>query len=83
MPPSPSMQPKASVVVVGAGIMGASVAYHLAARGVTDILIIDRTPGPMHRMRLRKPYGLRRAAPARSRRTSGRIAGPTLAQARA
>jgi NADH dehydrogenase FAD-containing subunit len=32
MPPSPSMQPKASVVVVGAGIMGASVAYHLALR---------------------------------------------------
>lgn len=40
------MQPKASIVVVGAGIMGASVAYHLAARGVTDILILDRTPGP-------------------------------------
>jgi len=37
---------KASVVIVGAGIMGASVAWHLAARGWRDILLLDRSPGP-------------------------------------
>lgn len=30
------------VVVVGGGIMGASIAYHLAARGVTDVLLLER-----------------------------------------
>jgi glycine/D-amino acid oxidase-like deaminating enzyme len=29
------------VVIVGAGVMGASVAYHLAARGRRDVLVID------------------------------------------
>lgn len=32
----------AQVVIVGAGIMGASIAYHLAARGCTDILILEK-----------------------------------------
>jgi sarcosine oxidase subunit beta len=36
----------APVVVVGAGVMGASVAYHLAARGWRDVLIVDRSDGP-------------------------------------
>jgi sarcosine oxidase subunit beta len=33
----------ASVVIVGAGVMGASVAYHLAARGWRDVLVLDRS----------------------------------------
>jgi sarcosine oxidase, subunit beta len=37
---------RASVVIIGAGVMGASVAYHLAARGWRDILILDRSSGP-------------------------------------
>src|SRR5690242_15881124 len=32
----------ASVVIIGAGIVGASIAYHLAARGCTDILILEK-----------------------------------------
>jgi sarcosine oxidase subunit beta len=36
----------ASVVIVGAGVMGASVAYHLAARGWRDVLLVDRSNGP-------------------------------------
>jgi sarcosine oxidase, subunit beta len=36
------VSPHASVVVVGAGIIGASVAYHLAVRGVTDVLVLER-----------------------------------------
>lgn len=36
----------ASVVVVGAGVMGASAAYHLAARGRREVLVLDRAAGP-------------------------------------
>lgn len=32
----------AEVVIIGAGIMGCSIAYHLAARGVRDVLVIER-----------------------------------------
>jgi sarcosine oxidase, subunit beta len=35
-----------SVLVVGAGVVGASVAWHLAARGETNVLVIDAAPGP-------------------------------------
>jgi len=35
----------ADVVVLGAGVMGASVAWHLARRGV-NVLVLDRGPGP-------------------------------------
>ena len=37
---------RADVVVVGGGVMGASVAHHLAERGVRDILVLDRGPAP-------------------------------------
>src|SRR3984957_18035352 len=36
------MRDRADVVIVGAGIMGLSIAYHLAARGTTRITVIDR-----------------------------------------
>jgi sarcosine oxidase, subunit beta len=36
----------APVVIVGAGVMGASVAYHLGARGWGDVLLVDRSDGP-------------------------------------
>lgn len=36
----------ASVVIIGAGVMGASVAYHLGARGWRDVLVLDRSGGP-------------------------------------
>jgi sarcosine oxidase, subunit beta len=32
----------AEVVIVGGGCMGASVAYHLARRGVTDVVVVER-----------------------------------------
>jgi sarcosine oxidase, subunit beta len=35
-----------AVAVVGGGVMGASVAYHLAAAGQRDVLVLDRAPGP-------------------------------------
>jgi sarcosine oxidase subunit beta len=37
------MRDHADVVIVGAGIMGLSIAYHLAARGVTDVTVVDRS----------------------------------------
>lgn len=36
------MRDRADVVVVGAGIMGLSIAYHLARLGKTDVLVVDK-----------------------------------------
>lgn len=38
--------PTADVVIIGGGVVGASVAYHLAARGVGDVLVLERGAGP-------------------------------------
>ncbi|MDN5656030.1 FAD-binding oxidoreductase, partial [Brevibacterium sandarakinum] len=36
----------AEVVIIGAGVMGASIAYHLAKHGVKDIVLVERdVPG--------------------------------------
>src|SRR5579883_3345478 len=37
------MRDQADVVVIGAGIMGLSIAYHLATRGITRVTVIDRS----------------------------------------
>lgn len=37
------MKSEAKVVVIGAGIMGLSIAYHLARLGVTDVSVLDRS----------------------------------------
>ena len=39
IPPKP-----ASAVIIGGGIMGASTAYHLACRGLKNVLLIEREP---------------------------------------
>ena len=36
------MKPSADVVIIGGGCMGASVAYHLTRRGVTDVVLVER-----------------------------------------
>jgi sarcosine oxidase subunit beta len=36
----------AEVVIVGGGVVGASVAYHLASRGVRDVLVLERGARP-------------------------------------
>ncbi|MGZ4809679.1 MAG: NAD(P)/FAD-dependent oxidoreductase [Thermoanaerobaculia bacterium] len=35
---------RAQVVVIGAGVIGCSIAWHLADRGCTDVIVIDRAP---------------------------------------
>lgn len=40
------MQTKARLVVIGAGIVGCSAAYHLAMRGWRDIVVLDQGPLP-------------------------------------
>ena len=35
---------KAEIIIVGGGVIGASVAYHLTARGAKDVLILEREP---------------------------------------
>jgi len=37
-----NMTETADVVIIGSGIVGSSVAYHLADAGCTNILIIER-----------------------------------------
>ena len=36
------MNMQASAVVIGGGVMGASIAYHLAAAGVRDVILVER-----------------------------------------
>jgi sarcosine oxidase subunit beta len=36
------MKQTADVVIIGGGIVGASIAFHLAERGCTDVLIVER-----------------------------------------
>ncbi|HEY0007006.1 MAG TPA: FAD-binding oxidoreductase [Pyrinomonadaceae bacterium] len=36
----------AEVVIIGAGVIGASIAYHLARKGCTDVLVLERGTGP-------------------------------------
>ncbi len=38
------MKTKARVVIIGAGIVGCSTAYHLAKLGWRDIVVIDQGP---------------------------------------
>ena len=38
----PSLPSHARVVIIGGGIVGCSVAYHLAKRGCTDVLLLER-----------------------------------------
>jgi len=40
------MPDTAGIVIIGGGVIGASVAYHLAARGCTDVRVLEREGEP-------------------------------------
>jgi sarcosine oxidase, subunit beta len=40
------MSRSVSTLVIGGGVIGASVAWHLRRRGVRDVLVVDAAPGP-------------------------------------
>ncbi|MCU0618489.1 MAG: FAD-binding oxidoreductase [Gemmatimonadaceae bacterium] len=46
MPVPTTLPPSAAVVIVGGGIIGTATAWHLAARGVTDVVVLDAAPAP-------------------------------------
>jgi glycine cleavage system aminomethyltransferase T/glycine/D-amino acid oxidase-like deaminating enzyme len=41
--PTSEPPPRAQVVIVGGGIIGSSIAYHLTKLGVTDVVVLERT----------------------------------------
>ena len=59
-------QATASVVIIGAGVMGASIACHLALRGCPDVLILEKEPTEISGTRWIGPrfFGLRSAGAA-------------------
>ena len=40
--PRPALPSRASVVIIGGGVMGLSTAYHLARAGVTDVVLVEK-----------------------------------------
>lgn len=53
------MQTTASVVIVGAGVMGASVAYHLAQRGCRDVVVLEQFDSEVTGSTARSAAGVR------------------------
>src|SRR5437868_9970460 len=49
----------ASVVIIGAGIVGSSIAYHLAARGCTDVVILEKAATEVTGSTARSAAGVR------------------------
>ena len=39
-----SVPQKARVVIIGGGVIGCSVAYHLAKQGWSDVVLLERKP---------------------------------------
>ena len=38
----PALPRRARVVIIGGGVIGTSVAYHLTLRGITDVLLLEQ-----------------------------------------
>ena len=39
---APQLPDRAQVVIIGGGVVGASIAYHLAELGWTDVVVLER-----------------------------------------
>ena len=53
------MKKRAEIVIIGGGVVGASVAFHLAERGVRDVLILEREVEPVSYTHLTLPTNSR------------------------
>jgi sarcosine oxidase subunit beta len=53
------MESGAQVVIIGAGVVGASVAYHLALRGCRDVLILEKEEAEVSGSTARSAAGVR------------------------
>jgi sarcosine oxidase subunit beta len=53
------MLDKAQIVIIGAGVVGASVAYHLAQRGHSNILLLEKEPTEISGSTARSAAGVR------------------------
>ena len=53
------MPEQAQVIIIGAGIIGASVAYHLAIRGCTDVVLLEKEPTEVSGSTARSAAGVR------------------------
>jgi sarcosine oxidase subunit beta len=53
------MRDRAQIVIIGAGVMGASVAYHLTANGLRDVLLLEQAPQPASGTTARSAAGVR------------------------
>ena len=49
----------AAVIIIGGGVIGASIAYHLARRGQTDVIILEREDAPVTGSTARSAAGVR------------------------
>ncbi len=72
-----SLPARADVVIVGGGIVGCSVAYHLTKLGITDVVLLERQPAHLrHDLARRRPGrpAARHAAHDRARQVHRRAA---------
>jgi sarcosine oxidase subunit beta len=52
-------QKNASIVIIGAGIVGSSIAYHLAIRGCSDVVILEKASSEVTGSTARSAAGVR------------------------
>jgi len=64
----PTVPPAPEVVIIGGGVMGASIAFHLAEAGVSNIVVVER--GELGSGSSGKPIGGLRAQFSDPRSTS-------------
>ena len=50
------MKTQAEIVVIGGGIYGAQVAYHLAKNGRKDVVIIEKGRSPVESRHMRRDW---------------------------
>jgi sarcosine oxidase subunit beta len=54
-----TMVTRAQVAIIGAGVIGASIAYHLALRGCPDVLILEKEEAEVSGSTARSAAGVR------------------------